>query len=316
MQFTTKIPIEKYSFPISYESRIVSFGSCFAENMAEKFDYFKFQTAMNPFGIIFNPVSIEKLILRITEMNWFTEKDIFFHNELWHCYEVHSELSNPNKEAFLIRLNQLIEESHKQITSASHLIITLGTAWMYRNVALNEIVANCHKVPQKQFVKELLPIEIIEKSISNTIETIHKINPTCKFIFTISPVRHIKDGFVANNLSKAHLIAALHSTFESRDLNFNYFPSYEIMTDELRDYRFYREDMLHPTQIATDYIWQQFAVNYISDASAKLMERIGNIQKDLSHRSFQPQSEQHQKFLQQLEIKKKVLQDEFPFIKF
>ncbi len=316
MQFTTKIPIENYSFPITYESKIVSFGSCFAENMSEKLEYFKFQSTTNPFGIIFNPVSIEKLVMRIIDKNWFTQKDIFFHNELWHCYEVHSELSHPDKETFLIRLNEIIEDSHNQVAKSSHVIITLGTAWVYRNVELDVIVANCHKVPQKQFTKELLSIEIIEKSLSNIIHAFQKVNPACKFIFTVSPVRHIKDGFVENNLSKAHLIAALHQSFDFRLSTYNYFPSYEVMIDELRDYRFYKEDMLHPSQMAIDYIWQQFATHYISQESASIMERIGNIQKDLAHRSIQPESDQHQKFLQQLELKMHLLQQEFPFIQF
>ena len=212
MQFRTQIPIRKSDLPIDYNSKIISLGSCFAENMSEKFEYFKFQNTVNPFGIIFNPVSIEKLVNRIVNQIEFTEKDIFVHNDLWHCYEVHSELSNSNKEEFLIELNQLIDSTKKQITKSTHFIITLGTSWVYRNIESNEIVANCHKVPQKQFTKEILSIETIEKSIQNTIALIQKVNPNCNFIFTVSPVRHIKDGFVENTLSKAYLISAIHKT--------------------------------------------------------------------------------------------------------
>ena len=324
MQFTTKIPIQKSSFPIDYDSKILLLGSCFAENMGEKFDYFKFQTTINPFGIIFNPVSLEKLIRRSVEKRKFTENDIFFHNDLWHCFEVHSELSNSDKDAFLESLNDLISSTNKQLNDSTHIIITLGTSWVYQNIASNEIVANCHKVLQKQFTKELLSILQIEESLESIISLVHSVNPNCKFIFTVSPVRHIKDGFVENTLSKAHLIAAIHSvlnrkfstSLELTTQNNIYFPAYEIMMDELRDYRFYAEDMLHPSQTAIDYIWIQFFENYISESQFGLMNDICSIQKGLKHRPFNPNTESHQKFLHQLELKIKTIQNQHPFIKF
>jgi hypothetical protein len=313
MQFTTKIPIQKYQKPITYESKIVALGSCFAENMSEKFEYFKFQNTLNPFGIIFNSVSIEKLVNRIVNKIEFTEKDIFFHNDLWHCYEVHSKLSNPNKEKFLKELNLLLFQSFSFLIQTSHIIITYGTSWVYKNIESNEIVANCHKVPQKQFTKEILSIENIEKSIQNTIALIQKVNPNCNFIFTVSPVRHIKDGFVDNTLSKSNLISAIHN---SQFTTHNYFPSYEIMMDELRDYRFYASDMLHPNQTAIDYIWERFSENYISDESQKVIEEVDSIQKSLLHRSFNPNSESHQKFLKNLQQKINTLALKFPHITF
>ncbi|WP_339889564.1 GSCFA domain-containing protein [uncultured Flavobacterium sp.] len=316
MQFTTKIPIQKFQNPITYESKIMALGSCFAENMSKKFEYFKFQNSVNPFGIIFNPVSIEKLVNRIVNQIKFTEKDIFFHNDLWHCYEVHSELSNPNKEEFLKELNQIIEKSNNQIIDSTHLIITYGTSWVYRNIESKEIVANCHKVPQKQFTKEILSIETIEKSIENTIALIQKVNPNCNFIFTVSPVRHIKDGFVENQRSKAHLISAIHSTDNSQLTTRNYFPSYEIMMDELRDYRFYAEDMLHPNQVAIDYIWERFSENYISAESQKVMQEVDSIQKSVLHRPFNSNSESYQKFLSNLNKKINTLTSNYPQIEF
>jgi hypothetical protein len=328
LQFTTKIPIQKSSFPIDYDSKILLLGSCFAENMGEKFDYFKFQTAVNPFGIIFNPVSLKKIIERSVQKNYFTENDIFFHNELWHCFEVHSELSNPDKDAFLESLNDLISSTHQQLNDSTHIIITLGTSWVYRlrqaQSDSDGVVANCHKVPQKQFTKELLSILQIEESLESIISLVHSVNPNCKFIFTVSPVRHIKDGFVENTLSKAHLIAAIHSvlnrkfstSLELTTQNNIYFPAYEIMMDELRDYRFYAEDMLHPSRTAIDYIWIQFFENYISESQFGLMNDICSIQKGLKHRPFNPKTESHQKFLHQLELKIKTIQNQHPFIKF
>ena len=299
-------------------------GSCFAENIGKKFSYFKYQATTNPFGIIFNAVSLEKLIRRVVENKKFTENDIFFHNELWHCYEVHSELSNPDKDLFLSHLNSILESTHSHIAALTHCIITLGTSWVYSNIETHEIVANCHKVPQKQFTKELLSIEQTEKSLENIILLIHSVNPNCHFIFTVSPVRHIKDGFIENTLSKAHLIAAIHSilnkkfstSLEVTNQNRNYFPSYEIMMDELRDYRFYAEDMLHPNQTAIDYIWIQFFENYVSESVFGLMNEICSIQKGLQHRPFNPNTESHQKFLNQLDLKIKAIKNQYPFIKF
>lgn len=291
-------------------------GSCFAENMGNKFDYFKFQATTNPFGIIFNTVSLEKLIHRCVGNRIFTENDIFFHNELWHCYEVHSELSYADKEEFLSNLNSILESTHRHIASLTHCIITLGTSWVYRNIETDEIVANCHKVQQKQFMKELLSIEQTEKSLQNIVSLIHSVNPNCNFVFTVSPVRHIKDGFAENTLSKAHLIAAIHKTITHHPSPITYFPAFEIMMDELRDYRFYTEDMLHPNQTAIDYIWIQFFENYILESVFGLMNEIGSIQKGLQHRPFNPNTESHQKFLNQLDLKIKTIQNQYPFIKF
>ncbi len=318
MQFRTQIPIPKSSNPIDYNSKILSVGSCFAENMAEKFDYFKFQNETNPFGIIFNPVSIEKLFGRVCKEELFTEKDVFFHNERWHSFEVHSDLSNADRQELLETLNKAISETHKKLKEATHIIITLGTSWIYRNIESTEIAANCHKVPQKQFSKELLSIEVIQKSIQNTIDLIQTLNPNINFIFTISPVRHIKDGFVENQLSKSHLFSALHAALNTEHLKLNteYFPSYEIMMDELRDYRFYNEDMLHPNQIAIDYIWKLFNENYITQESISTMQEVDEIQKSLRHRSFNPDSEQHQKFLAKLQQKMNLLEEKISHIKF
>ncbi|MBF4519191.1 GSCFA domain-containing protein [Flavobacterium sp. ANB] len=316
MQFRTLIPLSKTNNPIDYNSKVLSFGSCFAENIADKFDYFKFQNETNPFGIIFNPVSIEKIMERTVREELFTEKDVLFYNERWHSFETHSDLSNSDRQELLETLNKAIEITNKQIKQATHIIITYGTSWIYRNIESNDIVANCHKVPQKQFSKELLSVDVIQKSIQNTIDLIQTLNPNINFIFTISPVRHIKDGFTENQLSKSHLFTALHQTFDFRLSTFNYFPSYEIMMDELRDYRFYAEDMLHPNQVAIDYIWSRFSENYIAENSLSTMQEVEEIQKSLRHRSFNPESEQHQKFLAKLQQKINLLREKLPHIKF
>ncbi|MBE0391497.1 GSCFA domain-containing protein [Flavobacterium sp. PL002] len=318
MHFTTQIPISKSLNPIDYKSKIISLGSCFAENMGSKFQYFKLQSETNLFGIIFNSASIEKIIERVVREKEFTEEDIFYHNEQWHCYDIHSDLSNSNKELFLEDLNQILKSMTQQLIDSSHIIITYGTSWVYRNTEKNSIVANCHKVPQKQFTKELLSIDTIEKSIQNTIDLIGKINLNCTIIFTISPVRHLKDGFVENQRSKSHLITAIHNIIKTEHykLNTEYFPSYEIMMDELRDYRFYNADMLHPNQVAIDYIWERFAATTITEATHETMEFIATIQKSLQHRPFNPGSESHQKFEANLHTKIAKMVSQYSFMKF
>lgn len=316
MQFRTLIPISKSNHPIDYNSKIMSLGSCFAVNMAEKLDYYKFQNCCNPFGILFHPLAIEKLIDFAVSEKQFTEKDIFFYNERWHCFDAHSDLSSSNKEDLLTSLNALIKSTNQQITESTHIIITYGTSWVYRNIESDSIVANCHKVPQKQFKKELLSVEEIKKSIVNTLELIHAVNPDCTIIFTVSPVRHIKDGFVENQCSKANIISALHGTFDFRLSTINYFPSYEIMMDELRDYRFYAEDMLHPNQVAIDYIWKRFKETTISETAFAVMDEVENVQKSLSHKPFNPNSESHLKFESKVKEKITKLENQYSFMKF
>ena len=316
MQFRTQIRIPVTNHPIDYNSKIVSLGSCFAVNMAEKLDYFKFQNACNPFGILFHPLAIEKLIDFAVSQKHFTEKDLFFHEERWHSFDAHSDLSNSNKEELVATLNATLRTTNQQLEEATHIVITYGTSWVYRNLERDAIVANCHKVPQKQFKKELLSVDEIRESMGNTMQLIHSINPNCKFIFTVSPVRHIKDGFVENQLSKSHLITAIHDKINPQLVNVNYFPSYEIVMDELRDYRFYAEDMLHPNQVAIDYIWERFSQTYITESTFKTQKEVETIQKGLAHRPFNPNSESHQQFLLKLQNKMRVLQSQFPKIQF
>lgn len=316
LQLQTKIIIPETNTPIDYSSQIMLLGSCFAENMGDKLLYYKFQTQVNPFGIIFNPFSIEKLIERVVLQRYFTKDDIFFFNERWHCYEVHSELSDTDAEVVLSKLNRILLDTQKQLQEATHIIITYGTSWVYRHIETNAIVANCHKVPQKQFSKELLSIDSIQKSIQNTVSLITTLNPKCNFIFTVSPVRHLKDGFVENQVSKAHLIAAIYSTTNTKQQTLNYFPSYEIMMDELRDYRFYADDMIHPSSTAIDYIWERFAATQIDANEIATMELVQTIQKGLAHRPFNPNSESHQKFEANLKEKIATLEAQYSFMKF
>jgi hypothetical protein len=194
-------------------------------------------------------------------------------------------------------------------------VITYGTSWIYRLKSSNAIVANCHKVPQSEFAKEIISPESIAQSIQNTMNLIRQINPEVKFIFTISPVRHTKDGFPENQRSKAHLMTAVHAIVLD-NASSNYFPAYEIMMDELRDYRFYADDMLHPSQIAIDYIWIRFFEHYVNDNCFATMQEVCNIQKGLAHRPFNPKTKSHQQFLETLNQKIISLKEQFPHFQF
>lgn len=318
MQFYTKVPISASANPIGYQSKIVSIGSCFAENIGEKLHFYQFQQTTNPFGIVFNSISIEIIIRRAIQKEYFTEKDIFFYNERWHCFEVHSELSTLDKDFFLKKLNEILADLLRQISISTHFLITLGTSWVYRKISSQEIVANCHKVPQKEFTKELLSLTEIQVSLENIVQLIAAVNLKCHFIFTISPVRHLKDGFIENQVSKANLILAVYNLMQNQkqESTLHYFPSYEIMIDELRDYRFYGGDLLHPNATAVDYIWSKFVETNIAKTAVATMSEVESIQKELGHRAFNPESILHQKFLQNVQEKIERLQKTHPFIKF
>ena len=217
-------------------------------------------------------------------------------------------------------MNAIINTTRLQLQKASHIIITFGTAWVYRFLETNTVVANCHKIPQKQFSKTLLSVQEVCDALKNTVQSIKTLNPEASIIFTVSPVRHLKDGFIENTQSKAHLISAIHQLLNSNPSeeinNEFYFPSYELMMDELRDYRFYNEDMVHPNPLAIQYIWERFSAVWIADAALKTMETVDGIQKGLQHKPFNEASEAHQKFLQNLEKKISVLIAEFPHVIF
>lgn len=316
MNLQTHIPFESQRHHlISYESKLLLIGSCFAENIGDKLDYFKFQNSVNPIGILFNPVAIENFITNAINNKQYTDSDIFPLNDKWHTFDGHSRLSNSSQEAILNDLNAAVRSSHEYLSRSTHIIITLGTAWVYRHIASDKIVANCHKVPQKEFSKELLAVENIVESIEAIVALIRELNSNASLLFTVSPVRHLKDGFIENNQSKAHLLSAVLEVIEPRK-NIHYFPAFDIMMDELRDYRFYAEDMVHPNQIAIDYIWEKFKYVWISTDAHATMNSIESIQKGLRHKPFDADSEQHQKFRASQLKKMEILQKEFPFMKF
>ncbi len=315
MKLTTPIKLSRQNPPINYSSKVLLLGSCFAQNMGAKLEYYKFQQCTNPFGILFHPVAIEKLITRAINHTWFTSKDVFLQNEQWHCFLAHSKLSNTSEEDLISALNSALEKLRFSLLEASHVVFTFGTAWVYRHLEKDTIVANCHKVPQKKFVKQLLSPDDVSDVLLGIETKLRAINPTCSIINTVSPVRHIKDGLLANSRSKAHLIAGVQEIVSPEKLN-HYFPSYEIMMDELRDYRYYKEDLIHPNQTAIAIIWNAFTGSWICPETAALQKKIATIQSGLLHTPFNGHSKAHIHFKKDLETKISEIKEQLPWATF
>ena len=316
MKLQTQVPLKKQIYnPIDYYARILLLGSCFSENIGSKFNYFKFRAVQNTFGILFHPKTIETFITNAIHLKEYQEKDLIFQNERYHCFDAHSSLSSSDKDTFLGNLNAAISTTHTTLKKASHIIITLGTSWVYRFIENDIIVANCHKIPQKKFLKELLTVDEVTESLDATIALIKSVNKNITILFTVSPVRHLKDGFVENMQSKSHLIAAIHHIIDVQK-NIHYFPSYEIMMDELRDYRFYAEDMIHPNTTAIKYIWKAFVASWFSEKTLPILKEVDAIQKGMQHKPFNTASKEYHLFLENLSAKKEKIKTDYPFINF
>lgn len=314
MKFRTEIKCKPGSVKIDHQSNVVLLGSCFSEHMEEKFSYFKFNTFANPFGILFHPKAIEIAVQKCVNQTLYNQNDLQQFKEIWLSLDHHSRFDQRDQQLVLEGINKHIETGYRALEKASHVIITLGTSWVYKWKNDGRIVGNCHKIPQKYFTKELLSSEEILISLKQTITHVRSINKKASFIFTLSPVRHLKDGFTENTLSKAFLYKAIQELKE--DESIAYFPAYEIMMDDLRDYRFYKNDLVHPNEMAVDYIWELFKNSWISESSIEAMIQIEEIQKSLSHKPFDPESEAHKKFQRSLELKIEQVQTSFPQINF
>jgi hypothetical protein len=314
MKFRTEIAIQKQDNQIDYNSDIVLFGSCFTENMEKHLSYFKFQNISNSHGILFNPKSIERAIHDCVVKKEYTQNDLSYFDDVWMSFNHHTKFSSVYLTKILEQINTNITNTHKALVNASHILITLGTSWVYRYKKTENLVANCHKIPQRNFEKEIISIDENTSILKQIISDIQQINANASIIFTVSPVRHIKDGFVENTQSKARLHTAIHNVIDNRSTY--YFPSFEIMMDDLRDYRFYNNDLLHPNEIAMEYIWEKFKDTWISTDSYSLMKEINSIQKSLMHKPFREDSEKHQIFLKNLNEKISEVSKKYDHIHF
>ncbi len=317
MSFFTEIGIPEFPWKLDYSKSMMFFGSCFSENIGQKLLDLKFQVDMNPFGILYNPESIANGLKILLEHRIFTDDDLFQDQGLWNSFYHHGRFSDVDKGATLEKINSRISSSSEFIRKADFLVITFGTAWVYELKKTGKIVSNCHKVPASEFKRFRLGVYEITETYRELLEEIWKFNPNLKVLFTVSPIRHWKDGAVENQVSKSTLLLSvdrLKSGFG--ESNCGYFPSYEIMMDELRDYRFYAEDMLHLSPVATDYIFDRFSKVMISKSSQDLFPAIQKILKSVAHRPVNPTSSEYQRFLRANleEINKLILS--FPYLNF
>ena len=331
MKFTTPVNI-KPNKTIDHNSRILMLGSCFAENIGKKLLECGFNVVMNPMGILYNPISIHTALERIIEGREFTENELFYHNGLWASFMHHGSFSHSDKNEALRMMNERLHEAHEQLQNATHLIITFGSAEIYEHNG--QVVANCHKLPARQFTHRLLSINEITTpyyslffaslKIFASLGNLSELNCSRlsqKFpapysllpIFTISPVRYLGEGTHHGQINKATLLLATEQI--CNETGANYFPSYEIMMDELRDYRYYATDMIHPSEVAVDYIFERFTDTYLTDEAIRTAEEIQKIKKSLSHRPLHPDSTEYQKFQQKLSQQITTITKKYPNIK-
>ena len=306
MQFTTPVNI-KPNKSIDHNSRIVMLGSCFAENIGKKLIECGFNVVMNPMGILYNPISIHNALQRIIEGREFTEEELFYHNGLWASFMHHGSFSHSDKNEALRMMNERLLEAHHQLKNATHLIITFGSAEIYEKDGY--VVSNCHKLPARQFTHRLLTTNEITTPYYSLFPAPYSLLP----IFTISPVRYLGEGAHHGQINKSTLLLATEQI--CKETGADYFPSYEIMMDELRDYRYYATDMIHPSEVAIDYIFERFTETYLTNEAIRTAEEIKKIKKSLSHRPLHPDSEEYQNFKKKLSQQISTIAQKYPNIK-
>ncbi len=313
MKFRTEIEIPSYTNKIEHSSKILTIGSCFAQNIAEYFSENKFNILGNPFGVLYNPISIYNTLKFAVENKCFEESDLILHQSEWHSFYHHSNFSNHQKEIVLNKINDSINLTNSFLKSADVIVLTYGTSYVYEHLDKKIVVSNCHKIPQKEFSHYRISFVETVAAIRNTISLIRGINKKAKFILTVSPVRHWKDGANNNQLSKANLLLAINEVVNS-DKNSLYFPSYEIVMDDLRDYRFYNSDLVHPNKMATDYIWEKFTTSLCTDKCLQTMKEVSKIISAKNHRTRNRGSVEHQKFIASMISKIEMLQKKHPYL--
>ena len=292
MKFRTEIDKPQIKGRIDYNSKIVTLGSCFAENITKRLAAAKFCVKRSPVGILFNPASIASTLTAFAERSAVDCGRIVRRSEGWVSLDCHSELTMPTEEEAIKTLQNAIDEGHKLLRSATCVIITFGTAWVYEHIATGRVVANCHKQPSREFCRRRMSVEEIVTLFKPLIEGVLRDK---HIIFTVSPIRHTADGLTENCVSKAILRLAadtLSSTYDNAD----YFPAFEIVTDDLRDYRFYAEDMVHPSAQAVEYIWQRFIESALADSAVELLPKVEKIIAAAAHKPFNPNSEEYTTF--------------------
>ncbi len=298
MQYSTPVELPEYPWQFDHVSELMLMGSCFAENIGQKLSRFKYNVDVNPFGILYNPVSVANSLKILLGQRYFTKNDLAQRNGLWFSFNHHSRFSSKDAEQTLLQINEHIKSASEKIVRADYLFLTFGTAWVYELKSTGQVVSNCHKVASSEFSRYRLPVVEIVEIYTELIEELHRKNPRLKIIFTVSPIRHWQDGAIENHVSKATLLLAINHILENVGKKMcNYFPSYEIVMDELRDYRYYADDMIHLSPLAVNHIWNKFQEVLIQKKAIVLSAEIEKIVKAVEHRPFNSDTLAHQRFL-------------------
>lgn len=315
MNLQTKVNVTVPDFSVDYNSKLMMLGSCFAENMGGRFSYYKFDVDVNPCGIVYNPLSVANALRLVIEGKRFKGEDLFQVGGKWASLFHHGAFSSTDQAVCLNRINERLERANRNLGALDLLVITWGTAWVYKYTKEGVVVANCHKIPSQEFERYRLSVEDIVAEYVPLIESLRQVNPGVRVVFTVSPIRHWKDGAHGNQLSKATLLLAIDQLQERLD-HVYYFPAYEIVLDELRDYRFFADDMLHLSGFTIDYIWERLLYSYISPEVLGLMNQIGRINRGVAHRPFDTGSLEYRQLVKKLLAEIGVVTKEYPIVDF
>ena len=307
----TKYP--SYPKKIDHQSKILCLGSCFSEHIGALLQKHHFQCLTNPNGVVYHPVSLFQSLLEVLQDREYTLNDLHQYNELWHSWEHHSSFSHPSAAVALEYIQKKSQETRFYLKDLDVLMITLGSAYAYKHQELNRWVANCHKYPQNTFKKELLTPSLILETFDLFYAELLKVAPNVHIIFTVSPVRHYRDGSIENTRSKAVLHTSIQS-LQERYPELSYFPSYEIMMDELRDYRFYESDLLHPNTSAIQYIWRALQYQLMDSSTQYTIKDLEAWNALEQHRPLHPETQSYQKFLSHKLLKKQELLKKYPYL--
>lgn len=314
MNLNTPVEIPSGFIPIHHAQRLLIMGSCFAENIGTLLAENKFQVDINPFGILYNPLSISMALREIIRKRLYEESDLFSYREYWHSPMHHGSFSAATPEEVVRNIRVRLEQAHKEVKQLDWLMLTFGTAYVYEQKKTGKVVANCHKLPEKDFVRRRLETDEITEDYIQLLDELISLNPKIKILFTVSPIRHVRDGMHANQLSKSVLLLAIDRLMQRYPQATFYFPSYEIILDELRDYRFYADDMVHPSSLAVNYLWERFSETFFCPETQALIKECATIRKAIAHKPFHPESEEYKRFLGQIVLKIERLNEKYPYL--
>ncbi|MCR4764901.1 MAG: GSCFA domain-containing protein [Bacteroidaceae bacterium] len=316
MNLFTSVNISKISPQLGYADALLMMGSCFVTEMGKRLQGVKLRCKVNPFGVLYNPLSIASSLGMLLKHQFPTNDDFVYHEGCWHSLSFHGDFSAPTQQELMANIHQSLDDCQEILQQISCLLITFGSAYVYERKLTGKVVANCHKLPEKLFSRRRLSVDEIVRTYRSVLSAIWEVNPSCRILFTVSPIRHVRDGLHENQLSKATLLLAIDELKQLFPSQVLYFPAYELLMDELRDYRFYADDLVHPSEMAVEYIWQRFTTAYFTQEAIETMESVKEIKKMMEHRPLHPESKEYARFLHQIVLKIETLSEKYPYFDF